>query len=77
MKSTAQASQVNVVADRNAGQQPVAGWRQNGMCIDVDDDQVGRSRGYTNPELRMGTPPVREALQIDGGCMEAMTPTTR
>lgn len=68
--------QVDLVADRDAGQDPVAGGRLGNVCVDVDHDQAGRAAGDTGPEVRVGRPPLCDSLLVQGRCVEAVAPAT-
>jgi hypothetical protein len=45
VKSVSEASEVDVVADRNAGEDPVPCGGLGGVGVDVDDNQAGGAAG--------------------------------
>jgi hypothetical protein len=66
--------EVDMVADGDAGENPVTGWRFGIMGVDVDDDQAGWAAGDADPEVRMSSPPLLNAVLVEGGRVEAVAP---
>lgn len=74
VETAGQAGEVDVIADRNAGQDPVARGRLAGVVVDIDDDQAGWAAGDSDAERRMAPPPRLDTSGVERGCMETKAP---
>ncbi len=71
-----QAVEVDVLVDRNTGQDPVPGGDGAGVTVDVDDDQTRRTARDTGPEVGVRGPPGGDDVLVEGGGVETVTPAT-
>lgn len=76
MEAVGQAGEIDVVADRDNGQDPVPGGRLGEVGVDVDDNQAGRAAGDADAELRVGAPPPGDMALVEGGGVESVAPAS-
>jgi len=76
VEAVGQSGEVDVITDRDARQDAVPCRGLSWVRINVDNDQAGRSARDADPELRVGTPPLLDAVLIEGGGVETVTPQT-
>lgn len=77
VEAVGQTGQVDVVADRDARQDPVPAGRRGGVGVDVDDHQARRAAGHTDTEVGVGTPPPGDPLLVEGRSVKAVAPPPR
>lgn len=74
MVARRQARQVDVLADGDAGQDPVARRQFAAVGVDVDDDQAGRPAGDDDSRGPGTSPPSLDAAAVEGRGVEAVAP---
>jgi hypothetical protein len=72
-----EACEVDSVADGNARQDPVSRRELGLVSINVDDNQACWAAGDSNAEPGIVPPPPLDVFLVQGGGVEAVTPTAR